>query len=44
MLLAISKMKELRVLAAGLYSKMDDWTINGIKFENQQVYSLVKIN
>jgi hypothetical protein len=34
-------MKELRLLAAGLYSKMDDWIINGIKFENQQVYSVV---
>lgn len=41
MLLAISRLKELRVFAVGLYSKLDDWIINGIKAENQQIYQLV---
>ena len=38
-LISISKLKELRVLACGLYSKFDDWIINGIKFENQEIYN-----
>lgn len=38
-LISISKLKELRILACGLYSKLDDWIINGIKFENQEIYN-----
>ena len=38
-LISVSKLKEMRILAAGLYSKLDDWIINGIKFENQEIYN-----
>ena len=37
-------MKELRVLAAALYAKLDDWIIFGIKNENDLVYEAVKKN
>lgn len=37
--LAISRLKEIRVLANGLFSKLDDWIINGIKLENQEIYN-----
>ena len=40
-LLTISKLKELRVLSWGLYSKLDDWIINGIKLENQEIYQFL---
>ena len=38
---AISKIKELRVMANSIYSKLDDWIIFGIKAQNDAVYELV---
>lgn len=40
-LITVSKLKEMRILASGLYSKLDDWIINGIKFENQEIYNYI---
>lgn len=41
--LAISRLKELRVLASGLFNKLDDWIINGIKLENQEIYTYISL-
>lgn len=41
--LAISRLKELRVLANGLFNKLDDWIINGIKLENQEIYTYISL-
>jgi hypothetical protein len=40
----ISLIKEIRILALGLYSKLDDWIIYGIKGENDLVYQSVIYN
>lgn len=38
-IIATTKLKELKILANCLYSKLDDWIINGIKFENEEIYN-----
>jgi len=41
--MAISRLKEFRLIAKGTYNKLDDWISLSIKAENDAVYELTKI-
>lgn len=41
--IAVTKIKEMRLMAKALYNKLDDWIIYGIKAENDALYEQVRI-
>lgn len=38
---AVTRVKEMRLMAKALFNKMDDWIIYGIKAENDALYEQV---
>lgn len=42
--IAVTKIKEMRMMAKALYNKLDDWIIYGIKAENDALYEQVLRN
>lgn len=42
--IAITRIKELRIMAKAVYNKLDDWIIYSLKAENKAVYDQVSIS